>query len=57
MFVARFCLLLVSVVFLMGCNNNTSGVSEAEAKMTSEEYDAMIEAEELNRDGQPEGGA
>jgi uncharacterized protein YcfL len=50
MILFRVFFLVVASVFLVGCNNSPSGVSEAEANMSSEQYDAMIEAEESNRD-------
>ncbi len=49
----RVCLLLFVSVLLTGCGNQVSGVSEAEANMSAEDYDAMIMAEESQQGQQP----
>jgi uncharacterized protein YceK len=49
----RVCLLLFIAGLMAGCGGPVSGVSEAEANMSSEEYDAMIEAEESQQGQQP----
>lgn len=48
----RVCLLMFVVVSMSGCDSAVSGVSEAEANMSSEEYGAMIDAEESQQSQQ-----